>query len=161
MNNYKRPSWDTYFLKMAALVAERSTCLRHYVGAVIVKEKRVLATGYNGAVKGLEDCLKLGCRKNELELKSGFGSEECRAVHAEQNVIIQAANHGISIKGGTLYCTRPPCKMCSKEIANSGLTEIVSYQDFGDGGSSKEFLQSCGIKVRILDRPNNLIVFKD
>jgi len=157
----KRPSWDEYFMKMAALVAERSTCLRHHVGAVIVKDKRILTTGYNGAVRWATDCLELGCKKDELNLASGFGSEECRAVHAEQNAIIQAASHGISIDGTTLYCTTIPCRMCAKEIVNAGIKEIVTYSDYPGAKGSVEFLQQCGIVLRKIERPSSEISFLD
>jgi len=156
-----RPSWDEYFMKMTSLVAERSTCHRHHVGAVIVKNKRVLTTGYNGAVRGVKDCLELGCRKDELNLASGFGSEECRAVHAEQNAIIQAALHGINTEGATLYCTTIPCRMCAKEIVNAGIKELVTYSDYAGAKGSIEFLEQCGVKFRKTDRPSNIISFKD
>ena len=157
----KRPNWDDYFMKITSVVAERSTCLRHNVGAIIVKNKRLLTTGYNGAVRGSEDCLKLGCKKDELELSSGFGSEECRAVHAEQNAIIQAAHHGIDLDGATLYCTTIPCRMCAKEIVNSGIKDIVTYSEYNGAKGSVEFLKNSGINFRKINRPDNSIKFKD
>lgn len=156
-----RPSWDEYFMKIAAVVAERSTCLRHNIGAVIVRDKRILTTGYNGAVRGADDCLTLGCKKDELGLESGFGSEECRAVHAEQNAIVQAAYHGISIKDATLYCTTIPCRMCAKEIVNAGIKEVVTYSDYAGAKGSIEFLESAGVKFRRVERPKSEIKFKD
>lgn len=156
-----RLSWDEYFMKIAAVVAERSTCRRHNIGAVIVREKRILSTGYNGAVKGATDCLALGCKKDELGLESGFGSEECRAVHSEQNAIVQAAYHGINIKGSTLYCTTIPCRMCAKEIVNAGIKEVVTYSDYGGARGSIEFLKENGVEFRKVSRPGNEIKFKD
>lgn len=161
MEKNTRPSWDEYFLKMAALIAERSTCHRHHVGAVIIRDKRVLTTGYNGAVKGAKDCLELGCRKDELGLQSGFGSEKCRAVHAEQNAIAHGAAYGTSIEGATIYCTHSPCMMCAKEIINAGIKEVVIYQDFTGNDGSIEFLQENKVKVRKESRPSNYISFKD
>ncbi|PIU22497.1 MAG: hypothetical protein COT14_00800 [Candidatus Diapherotrites archaeon CG08_land_8_20_14_0_20_30_16] len=157
----ERPSWAEYFMKITSVVAERSTCLRHNVGAIIVKNKRLLTTGYNGAVRGNEDCLKLGCKKDELGLESGFGSEECRAVHAEQNAIIQGALHGINIEGATLYCTTIPCRMCAKEIVNAGIKEVITYSDYAGAKGSIEFLQNAGVNFRKIPRPNNSINFKD
>jgi len=158
---YIRPSWDEYFMKMTALVAERSTCLRHNVGAIIVKNKRVLTTGYNGAVKGVKDCLELGCKKDELKLESGFGSEECRAVHAEQNAIAQAGLHGTNIEGGTIFCTHIPCRMCAKQIINSGLKEVVYYFDYEGAKGSLEILKESGIILRKISRPKSIINLKD
>jgi len=157
----RRPSWDEYFIKMAALVAERSTCLRHHVGAVIVKDKRVLTTGYNGAAKGKKDCLEIGCKKDSLGLGSGFGYEDCRAIHAEQNAIIQAGIHGITIKDSTLYLTHTPCRICAKEIVQANIERIVSYQDFTGDFGAKEYLEESNIKIDIITRPESKISFKD
>lgn len=127
-----RPGWDEYFMKMAFLVAERSTCLRHHVGAIIVKEKQVLATGYNGAARNTRDCLQLGCLRDELKIPSGERHEVCRGIHAEQNAIIQAARHGVNINGGTIYCTHSPCIICAKMIVNAGIQRIVANRDYPD-----------------------------
>ena len=127
-----RPSWDEYFIKMAFLVAERSTCLRHHVGAILVKERQVLTTGYNGAAKGIDDCMALGCLRDQLKIKSGERHEICRAIHAEQNAIIQAGVHGVNINGSTLYCTHSPCIICAKMIVNSGIKRIVIGSDYPD-----------------------------
>src|SRR5210317_2231937 len=108
MNEIKRPSWDEYFMKIALLVAERSTCRRHKVGAVIVKNKQILTTGYNGAAAGVKDCLELGCLRDENNIPSGERHEICRAIHAEQNAIIQAGLHGTNIEGASIYCSHPP-----------------------------------------------------
>lgn len=161
MMNKERPSWDEYFLKMAMLVAERSTCKRHHVGAVIVKNKRVLTTGYNGAAKGKEDCLTLGCRKDDLKLGSGFGYEDCRAIHAEQNAIIQASIYGISIEGSTLYLTHTPCRICAKEIVQASIEKIISYQPFVGDLGAEEYLKDSKVKIHQLPRPSNIICYKD
>ena len=121
-----RPSWDEYFMQMAELTAQRSTCLRRQVGAIIVKEKHIIATGYNGAPKGLPHCEELGgCLREKLEIPSGERHELCRALHAEQNAIIQAATLGQSIEGATIYITHQPCIICAKMIINAGISRIV------------------------------------
>jgi len=127
-----RPSWDEYFLKMTFLVAERSTCLRHHVGSIIVKDRQVLATGYNGAARGTQDCLELGCLRDELKIPSGERHEICRGIHAEQNTIIQAARHGVNINNSTIYCTHSPCIICAKMIVNAGIKRIVVCGDYPD-----------------------------
>jgi len=119
-----RPEVDEYFLKVAAVVAERSTCRRHHIGAVAVKDKHILATGYNGAPSGFKDCLELGCLRDELGIPSGTRQEICRAVHAEQNVIIQAALHGVSLEGATVYATHTPCILCAKMLVNAGIKDM-------------------------------------
>ena len=116
-----RPSWDEYFMQMAQLTAQRSTCLRRKVGAVIVKDKHIIATGYNGAPRGLKHCVELGgCLREKLKIPSGQRHELCRALHAEQNAIIQAATLGQSIEDGTIYITHQPCAICAKMIINAG-----------------------------------------
>ncbi len=121
-----RPSWDEYFMQMAQLTAQRSTCLRRKVGAVIVKDKHIIATGYNGAPRGLKHCVELGgCLREKLKIPSGQRHELCRALHAEQNAIIQAATLGQSIEDGTIYITHQPCAICAKMIINAGLKRIV------------------------------------
>ena len=114
-----RPSTDEYFLKIASVAAERSTCRRHHVGAVAVKDKHILATGYNGAPSGFKDCLELGCLRDEMKISSAQNPEICRGVHAEQNVIIQASLHGVSLEGSTIYCTHTPCRQCAKMLVNA------------------------------------------
>jgi len=155
-----RPSWDQYFMKMASLVAERSTCLRHHVGSIIVKGKRILTSGYNGAARGMVDCIQVGCLRDALGIPSGERHEICRAIHAEQNAIIQAGIHGINIDGGSMYCTHSPCMICAKMIANAGIKEVVSYQDYADKDARK-FLEDAGILLRKIKRPRNVIEFKD
>jgi dCMP deaminase len=132
LTEHKRPDWDNYFLEIAHVVAKRSTCLRHLVGSVVVKDKRILATGYNGSPRGLPHCNDLGCLRNELGIESGTRHEICRALHAEQNAIIQAALYGISTKGATLYCTHQPCSLCAKAIINAGIVRVVFEGDYPD-----------------------------
>jgi dCMP deaminase len=142
----KRPPWDVYFLDIAHFVATRSTCLRRHVGAVLVKEKRILTSGYNGAPSGLTHCLELGCLREELKVPSGERHELCRALHAEQNAIIQAAVHGVAIKGSTLYATNQPCVICSKMIINAGIVRVVYDSGYPDE-MSLEFMREAGIEL--------------
>ncbi len=157
---YIRPSWDEYFMKLASLVAERSTCLRHHVGAIIVKNKRVLTTGYNGAVRNMPDCLEIGCLKDKLKISSGMGHDVCIAIHSEQNAIIQAGVHGINIDGGTMYCTHTPCMICTRMIINAGIKEVVSYQDYTDK-NARSYLRKAGVKLRKVNKPESNIIFVD
>ena len=128
------------------MVAKRSTCLRRQVGAILVKEKRILATGYNGAPAGLRHCAEVGCLRINSSVPSGMRHELCRGLHAEQNAIIQAAYHGISIAGSTLYCTNKPCVICSKMLINAGITEIF-YEEGYDDPLAEEMLTEAGIKI--------------
>ncbi|HDD44717.1 MAG TPA: cytidine deaminase [Candidatus Desulfofervidus auxilii] len=127
-----RPTWDEYFMKIAFMVAQRSTCLRRKVGAVIVKDKRILSTGYNGAPAGLAHCLDIGCLREKIGIPSGEKHELCRGLHAEQNAIIQAAYHGVSIKGATIYCTHHPCVICTKMLINAGIKKIYYAKGYPD-----------------------------
>jgi dCMP deaminase len=145
----QRPDNDTYFMRMAELVASRSTCLRRNVGAVIVKEKRILTTGYNGAPKGLKHCEEVGCVRLENNIESGTRHELCRGVHAEQNAVIQAAYFGSSIKDSTIYTTAFPCVMCAKILINAGVREVVYKDDYVDP-LSNSILKESGIIVRRL-----------
>ena len=129
---YDRPSWNQYFSSITRMVATRSTCLRRHVGAILVKEKRILATGYNGAPAGLKHCIDVGCLREEASIPSGTRHELCRALHAEQNAIVQAAYHGISIAGSTLYCTNKPCVICSKMLINAGIKRIFFDESYDD-----------------------------
>lgn len=147
-----RPSWDEYFMQMAQLTAQRSTCLRRKVGAVIVKEKHIIATGYNGAPRGLAHCAELGgCLREKLKIPSGQRHELCRALHAEQNAIIQAATLGQSIEDGTIYITHQPCVICAKMIINAGLKRIVVKEGYPDD-LSVELLDEAGLKIVMLDK---------
>ena len=142
-----RPDNDTYFMSMAELVASRSTCLRRNVGAVVVKEKRVLTTGYNGAPKGLRHCAEVGCVRMQNHIESGTLHELCRGVHAEQNAVIQAAYFGVSIKDSIIYTTNFPCVMCAKILVNAGIREIVYKDDYVDE-LSRKVLDESGVTVR-------------
>ncbi len=148
----ERISWDEYFLKLAFLVAERSTCRRHHVGAVIVRDKHILTTGYNGAPSGCKDCLELGCLRDELKIPSGQRHEICRAVHAEQNAIVQAALHGVSIEGSTMYCTHSPCIICAKMIVNAKIKRFVTYKNYADE-SFKPLFEEAKVEFVNLDLP--------
>ncbi|MBQ0067668.1 MAG: cytidine/deoxycytidylate deaminase family protein [Phascolarctobacterium sp.] len=127
-----RPNWDEYFMEIAQVVAKRSTCLRRSVGAVIVKNKQILASGYNGTPMGLPHCEVTGCLREQLKVPSGKCHELCRGVHAEQNAITQAAYHGVSVKGGTLYCTHQPCVVCTKMLINAGIARVVYDNPYPD-----------------------------
>jgi len=141
-----RPSWEKYFMDIAFLVAKRSTCLRRSVGAVLVKNKRILATGYNGAPSGIRHCSETGCLREKLNVPSGERHELCRGIHAEQNSIIQAALHGVSIKGATLFCTNRPCSICAKMIINAGITKIYFHDGYADA-MSEEMLKEAGVEM--------------
>ena len=147
-----RPDIDEYFLKIASVVAERSTCRRHHIGAVAVKDKHILATGYNGAAAGLKDCLELGCLRDELGIESGTRQEICRGIHAEQNVIIQASLHGVSLEGSTIYCTHTPCILCAKMLINARIGCFVTYGNYADG-SFVDLFQEAGIEFELHEGP--------
>jgi len=127
-----RPDWDSYFMEMAQVASKRSTCMRRSVGAVIVKDKRLLATGYNGTPRGMAHCEEVGCLRTKLNVPSGKMHELCRGIHAEQNAVIQAAVHGVSVDGGTLYCTHQPCVVCTKILINAGIARIVYANPYPD-----------------------------
>ena len=160
MKKLTRLSIDEYFLKIASVVAERSTCRRHHVGAVAVKNKHILATGYNGAAAGLKDCLELGCLRDELGIPSGQRQEICRGIHAEQNVIIQAGLHGVSLEGSTIYCTHTPCVLCAKMLANARIKRLVSFGRYSDN-SFIDLFREAGIEVDIKKRPSSRISYLD
>jgi len=142
----RRPGIDAYFMEIAAVIAKRSTCLRNHVGAVLVREKRILSTGYNGAPRNLPHCLDIGCIRDDMEVPSGERHELCRAVHAEQNAIIQAALHGVDIAGATLYCTHQPCVLCAKMLINSHISRVVYSHPYPDT-RALEFLRQAGVEV--------------
>ena len=146
MEKEERPSWDSYFMKIAYLVSTRSTCLRRKVGAVLVRDKRILTTGYNGAPSHLAHCSEVGCLREKLGIPSGERQEICRGLHAEQNAIIQAALSGISIRGATLYCTHQPCITCSKMIINAEIKKIIYKQDYPDK-LAQEMLKEAGVEL--------------
>jgi dCMP deaminase len=141
-----RPSWPEYFMGIARMVTARSTCLRRHVGAILVKQRRILATGYNGAPSGVKHCEEVGCLRQDSSVPSGMRHELCRGLHAEQNAIIQAAYHGISITGSTLYCTNKPCVICSKMLINAGIKAIYYDQGYNDP-LADEMLEEAGVEV--------------
>lgn len=147
----ERISWDDYFMKMAYLATERSTCLRRQIGAVLVKDNKVIATGYNGACRKTVDCLELGCLRDELGIPSGTRAEVCRAVHAEQNAIIQAALSGASTKGATMYCTHSPCIICAKMMVNAEIARSVINEKYSESEYVALFKQA-GIEVTFLGK---------
>ncbi len=146
MGDLVRPSWDVYFMGIARLVATRATCTRRRVGAILVKDRRILCSGYNGAPTNIPHCDVTGCLREQLNVPSGQKHELCRGVHAEQNAIIQAACHGISVKGSTLYCTHKPCSICAKMIINAGIVQIFFANGYDDP-MSDTMLAQAGIAV--------------
>jgi dCMP deaminase len=142
-----RPSWDDYFMAIAEQVSGRSTCMRRHCGAVLVKDKRILATGYNGAASGLSHCEVVGCLREQRGIPSGTQHELCRGIHAEQNAVIQAAKHGIPIEGSTVYCTHQPCVLCAKILLNAGVVDIVFRDPYPDA-LSEELLAEAGVVPR-------------
>ncbi len=143
-----RIPWTEYFMDIAALVAERSTCLRRKVGAVAVKDKRILATGYNGAPTNLRHCSEVGCLRDEMNVPSGERHELCRGLHAEQNVIIQAAVHGIPLQGADIYCTTQPCLICSKMLINCRISSIFFAEGYPDEIAAS-LLEEAGISYQL------------
>ena len=141
-----RPSWDEYFMDIVELIKTRSTCLRRQVGALIVKDKRILATGYNGAPVGCRHCIETGCLREKMGIPSGQRHELCRGIHAEQNAIIQAAYSGVSIKDSVIYVTAQPCVLCAKMIINSGIKKIIFKGDYPDE-QAMSMLEEAGIEV--------------
>ncbi len=160
MKRLTRPETDQYFLKIASVVAERSTCRRHHMGAIAVRDKHILATGYNGAASGLKDCLELGCLRDEMNIPSGERQEICRGIHAEQNVIIQAALHGVSLEGSTIYCTHTPCVLCAKMLVNAKIKRFASSGRYSDDAFIDLF-QEAGIEIDIKKRPSSRISYLD
>jgi dCMP deaminase len=160
MNQYGRPDIDEYFLKIAAVVAERATCRRHHVGAVSVRDKHILSTGYNGAPAGLKDCLELGCLRDEMKIPSGTRHEICRGIHAEQNVIIQASLHGVTLEGSTIYCTHTPCVLCAKMLVNARIKRFVSFGKYNDDEFASLF-HEAGIIIEIMNKPLSTIKYLD
>ena len=158
MKRFSRPDIDEYFLKIASVVAERSTCCRHHVGAVAVRDKHILATGYNGAPSGSRDCLELGCLRDELGIPSGERHEICRGIHAEQNVIIQASLHGVSLEGSTIYVTHTPCVLCAKMLVNARIKRYVSFGSYDDD-SFIDLFGEAGIEVDIKKKPSSQISY--
>ena len=146
-NIEERPSFDDYFMEMAHVVAKRSTCLRRKVGALLVKDRHILSTGYNGAPKGLKHCSETGCLREQLGIPPGERHEICRGLHAEQNAIIQAAVFGVSIKDSILYCTNAPCSVCAKMLINAGVKEIIFEDEYPDE-LAMQMLKEAKIKIK-------------
>lgn len=141
-----RPDWDTYFLTIAREVSTRSTCLRRKVGAVLVRDKRILATGYNGAPHGMRHCSEIGCLREKLNIPSGERHEICRALHAEMNALLQAATHGVSVEGAVIYCTNQPCVLCAKMLINVGIKKIFMAEGYPDS-LALEMLEEAGVTL--------------
>ncbi len=150
VDSMKRPGWNQYFMQISKLVATRSTCMRRQVGALLVKEKNILATGYNGVPSGITHCDVTGCLRDQLKVPSGERHELCRGLHAEQNAIIQAARHGVNIDGSTLYCTDSPCSICSKMLINAGVQNIVYGRGYPDN-LAREMLSEAGIDAILFE----------
>jgi dCMP deaminase len=146
--NAPRPGWDEYFMDIVTLVARRSTCVRRSVGALLVRDRRLLSTGYNGAPSGLRHCRDIGCLREKNRVPSGERHELCRGLHAEQNAIIQAAFHGVSVRGATLYCTTHPCVICAKMIINAGIVRIMIREGYRDALAA-EILDEAGIRIAV------------
>ena len=145
-----RVSWPNYFMGITHLVAQRSTCTRRKVGAIAVKNRRILATGYNGAPRNMKDCLEIGCLRSQLGIPSGERHELCRGLHAEQNVIVQAAVHGVSIEEAEIYCTHQPCLICTKLLINCGIKTVYFAAPYPDP-MSEALLREAGIALEQLD----------
>jgi dCMP deaminase len=160
MTTPQRPEIDEYFLKIASVVAERSTCRRHHIGAVAVRNKHILTTGYNGAPAGARDCLELGCLRDDMKIPTGERHEICRGIHAEQNVIIQAGLHGVSLEGSTVYCTHTPCVLCAKMLVNAKIARFVSFGKYNDVTFIGLF-KEAGIKVEMKEKPSATITLLD
>jgi dCMP deaminase len=146
----KRPSWDDYFMKIARDVSERATCIRRKVGAVIVKDKRILSTGYNGAPAGIAHCTEKTCLRTINNIPSGERHELCRGLHAEQNAIIQAALHGVSINNASIYITNQPCSICTKMLINSGIKRFIYREPYNDV-LAMEMMKEANISALIME----------
>ncbi|MHC4591170.1 MAG: deoxycytidylate deaminase [Planctomycetota bacterium] len=156
----QRPSWDEYFMRIAHEVAERTTCLRRQVGALVVLDKRILATGYNGAPSGLPHCSDTGCLRDELNIPSGERHELCRGLHAEMNAFLQGARHGIPMEGGTVYTTLAPCSLCAKMIINVGIKRVVAALNYPDE-LAREMLVQAGIELAVLPLDDSTVLLEE
>ena len=143
-----RPSWDEYFMEIAQVVATRSNCSRRHVGAVLVRNRHILSTGYNGTPHGVKNCFEGGCPRCAHTTESGSRLEECLCVHAEQNAICQAAQHGHALEGGTIYVTCSPCLTCAKLIINACLDEVVYDGEYAFLDTVKDLFREAGVKYR-------------
>ncbi|MHC5033695.1 MAG: deoxycytidylate deaminase [Planctomycetota bacterium] len=156
----QRPSWDEYFMRIAHEVAERTTCLRRQVGALVVLDKRILATGYNGAPSGLPHCSDTGCLRDELNIPSGERHELCRGLHAEMNAFLQGARHGIPMEGGTVYTTLAPCSLCAKMIINVGIKRVVAALNYPDE-LAREMLVQAGVELAVLPLEDSTVILEE
>ena len=152
---FERPDWDTYFLDIAHVVARRGNCRRRQVAALIVREKRIISTGYNGTPRGIRNCVDGGCARCAGDSASGQNLGDCVCAHAEENAIVQAAYHGIAVRGATLYCTISPCLMCCKMIINAGIEEVIYEHEYHFSGQARALLGEAGVKVRQFCRPKD------
>lgn len=151
-NEFTRPDWDTYFIDICHVVASRGNCSRRKVAAIIVRNKRIVSTGYNGTPRGIRNCFEGGCPRCASDTPSGKGLGECICAHAEENAIVQAAYHGIAVRKGTLYSTISPCLLCTKMIINAGLKEVVYEQEYRFSDQSRDMFEEAGIKCRKFKR---------
>jgi len=146
----QRPDWDNYFMEIAQVVARRGNCSRRQVAAVIVKDHRVISTGYNGTPRGITNCCDGGCPRCDSDTPSGSNLSDCLCCHAEENAIVQAAYHGIAIKDAMLYTTFSPCLLCAKMIINSGISEVIYHQRYSIDDVSTQLLKDGGVIIRPL-----------
>jgi dCMP deaminase len=149
---FVRPEWDVYFMNIARVVATRGNCIRRQVAALIVKDQRIISTGYNGTPRGVKNCCEGGCARCAGEAPTGANLGECVCSHAEENAITQAAYHGIAVKGGTLYCTMSPCLICAKMVINAGIVEVVYESEYEFNVQTRELLHEAGVRYRRLAR---------
>jgi dCMP deaminase len=148
MRNFQRPDWDEYFMSIAKVVAMRSNCIKRKIAAIIVKDRRVVSTGYNGTPRGAKNCNEGGCPRCNSMAASGTALDECLCCHGEENAITQAAYHGTALKGSTLYTTFAPCLLCTKMIINSGIMEVVYNQEYPLNERAMLLLEECGVVLR-------------
>lgn len=150
--NTKRPGWDEYFMDIAHVVSKRGNCCRRKVAALIVRDKRIISTGYNGTPRGIENCCEGGCPRCASDAPSGENLGECICAHAEENAIVQAAYHGISVRSGSLYCTLSPCLMCTKMIINAGITEVIYETEYRFTSQARDLFATAGVRCRQFKR---------
>jgi dCMP deaminase len=156
MATNSRPGWDEYFMNIAHVAAERSSCCRRQVAAVIVKSRRVISTGYNGTPRGVKNCDEGGCPRCNSDIKSGHGLTDCLCCHAEENAIVQAACHGISVEGSMIYTTFSPCLLCAKMIINAGIVDVVYHSNYSIDEKSSSILKEAGVNLRPLKEENGI-----
>ncbi|MDD4735576.1 MAG: cytidine/deoxycytidylate deaminase family protein [Kiritimatiellae bacterium] len=147
-NTFSRPDWDTYFMDIAHVVSRRGNCSRRQVAALIVREKRIISTGYNGTPRGVRNCFEGGCPRCSSDAPSGHNLGDCICAHAEENAIVQAAYHGIAVRGSTLYCTISPCLMCAKMIINAGIVEVVYEEEYHFSEQARNLFAEAGVLCR-------------